>query len=458
MSAIYKEPLSVLKRLLFVALVVLGMTLATSTVDAARIISGTVYNDTDGNANANTISSGAAFKVGGGTIALYVGATEVATATIGADGTYSITAPAGTSFILRVKAPSAGYVAGPDVAITQLDNSDQPNRNVFVRGVAGSIGGKVFNDAISGTTPPNGVYDTGEVLLSGVTVILKKNGTQISRMDSDSTNGYTFKNLPALGAGDTYTIEILETTLPATVLFTTSSDGSTNTPKTNITLATFTTSVTNKNFAATDKNLNGISGLTYNDVNNDGSFASTQDLVLSGATVTLYYGDGTTPVRGFSPIVTPATGLFEFSPLPMGTYVAKATTVTGYVLKKVSQTVQVIGSGSYAGQDLSYTGDPANPPANSMNISGAVFAKLDASFAANGPDSGGTANTTRNGSYENMGGIGVTIYKSTTPTTPYLTQITGTNGNYTFAAVPAGSYIVKIQTTDPSGYYFINDS
>ena len=40
MSAIYKEPISVLKRLLFVAMVVLGMTvMATSTVDAANKIS-----------------------------------------------------------------------------------------------------------------------------------------------------------------------------------------------------------------------------------------------------------------------------------------------------------------------------------------------------------------------------------------------------------------------------------
>ena len=176
MSAIYKEPISVLKRLLFVAMVVLGMTvMATSTVDAANKISGTVYNDVNNNATSHDTAAGD-YSVGAGfVVGLYdtAGTTEIivagnhVVATTNGTGNYELQAPNGGSFSVKVKSVPAGsgydLIAGHLNSVILNGTLDYTNINLSVRGTGGSVAGSV------GTQDSATMMGNVQITLSGTT-------------------------------------------------------------------------------------------------------------------------------------------------------------------------------------------------------------------------------------------------------------------------------------------------
>ena len=441
MSAIYKEPLSVLKRLLFVAMVILGMTVATTSVQAAGVISGTVYNDVNDNLSFNV---GTDYTIGAGaTVALQTTAgVELATATTNAAGEYTFPSQAAGNYKILVKTAPTGYVTvGTEVKTVIVASTAVLGNNLAVRGSGGSIAGKVYNDAdISSSFTPVDINQ------AGIQVYLKKGGTTISTVTT-TASGYSFKNLP----NDAYTIEVDASDLDENnlVVFT-SINGTGDTPKKTITLTSLASAMADQDFFATENAANGIDGIVYNDVNDDNANVAGEDLLTVGAKVNLYYNDGTTLV-GKAEITTPATGAYQFKNIPLGKYKVKVTAPTGYTAKVNPLSVVVSDSASsYALQDFPLTA--AASSTTSGSISGYAF--IDASWRFNST----SGNPEPDGSSVAISSVKVELFKNDVL---YLTQFTKSNGIYSFKGLPADTYKVKLDISSsaiPAGYRFEDDS
>ena len=210
MSAIYKEPLSVLKRLLFVAMVVLGMTVGIGGVDAAGIVSGKVYNDTNNDGSYSLLSD---FAVSGVTVELqpYNGGAAIKTTTTNTNGEFEftgVTTPNNYRVIVKANT-SYSPVTFDDFSLSL--NQDKTGTILLVKGLGGSISGSIFMDANR-----NGVLDSGEntgyAASDNMKVHLRLGSTNtspiISSVYMSKTDGsYSFKNLPS---GVAYTVTLDE--------------------------------------------------------------------------------------------------------------------------------------------------------------------------------------------------------------------------------------------------------
>ena len=460
MSAIYKEPLSVLKRLLFVAMVVLGMTVATTSVQAAGIISGTVYNDVNDNLAFNT---GIDYTIGAGaTVALQTTAgVELATATTNASGVYTFPARPAGNYKILVKAAPTGYVTvGTEVkTILVTSVADNPNNNLAIRGSGGSISGRVFDDQ-----DRNIAFGGTDINKTNVRVYLKKGGVTISTVTTTST-GYSFKNLP----NDAYTVEVENSDLDNENLsLVSSSDGVVDTPKRVITIPTLTSALTNKNFAATEVNASGVDGIVVVDMNGDNAYVAGDDVLLAGATVQLYYNDGTTLVPGvvMTPSPTGTNGKYQIKNIPLWKYKVKVTPTAGYLstgskdgttgdAKSTIALDMTNPSAPYALYNFYVEGDSSSALVTGMT--GSVFGRTVGGYSGGaGPDAGGTQNNGPIAGDTLFQGVTVQLYQGATL---YLTQVTKADGSYSFKGLPAGAYTVKINTSAiPSSFKFVNDS
>lgn len=186
-----------------------------------------------------------------------------------------------------------------------------------------SLGNRVWRD-----DDIDGIQDSGEPGVAGITVTLKNNADIIiGTTVTDAYGNYLFSNLPA----GTYNITV---TLPANYTFTTQ----TNTTDDNNTSGPSTTGsdvnvTTGQSYSvvldAGESNLNIDAGIIFSapgilnsigdkvwyDSNNDGDL-DTGEPGIAGVTVTLYAADGVTLVAA---TVTNATGNYIFNNLPANT-------------------------------------------------------------------------------------------------------------------------------------------
>ncbi|MEY3480609.1 MAG: hypothetical protein RIQ71_1384 [Verrucomicrobiota bacterium] len=169
------------------------------------------------------------------------------------------------------------------------------------------LSGRVFYDPNL-----NGVYDTGDVPLSGVTVYAKDlNGNIISTATTDSSGGYTFLLDPG-----SYTISYNSGDIPPAYTKNT-------TPTEILVTAIAGASSSGYDFGVADNGL--ISGTVYGDVNSDGTQGSGEP-GLSGITVGNYrVAGGSTNLLATD--VTDAVGFYEFTGL------AAATNGTNYFVQ-----------------------------------------------------------------------------------------------------------------------------
>jgi uncharacterized protein (DUF2141 family) len=169
-----------------------------------------VWND----ANANGVQDATETGINGVTVQLLSGSTVIATTTTSGNGNYTFSNLTAGTYTVKV-VPPAGTVETYD--LDGLSTANQATVSLtasrtdvdfgyrFVGTL--SIGDRVWNDANA-----NGLQDSGEAGLSGVTVqLLDSTGAVVATTTTNSSGNYTFNNLVA----GTYVVKIVTSTLPA---------------------------------------------------------------------------------------------------------------------------------------------------------------------------------------------------------------------------------------------------
>gem|GEM_PF-876961 len=293
---------------------------------------------------------------------------------------------------------------------------------------AGSIGDTVWHD-LNG----DGVQDPIEYGIEGVIVELTLPSGVVITTTTDATGSYTFNGLPD-GA---YTIMVDTTTLPPTFMQTGDPDGVMDNSE-NVSLAPGE-AYTDGNFGYQSQS--AIGDTIWFDLDGDGVQDVGED-GIAGVTVIL-----TLPNGDVISTVTDANGNYLFGNLPPGDYVV---TVDKTTLPPA----------------LTQTGDADGVFDHTHAVSlGDNELYLDADFGYQGAASiGDTIWSDSNGDgVQDVGesGLSGVVIELTLPSGTVITTTTDSNGNYIFAGLPAGDYLITVdadslpgellQTGDPDG-------
>jgi uncharacterized membrane protein len=373
-------------------------------------ISGTVFNDATGGG----VQQSGAVGLAGVTVFLDANNTGVfaagdTTATTDANGNYSFTnLGPGTYHVLEVPQSGVQQTTTNPVAITLGMGTAISGVN-FGDFNTVSISGSVFQD-----TNDNGVRDTGEAGLAGVTVFLDTNNTGVfavgdTTATTDANGNYSFANL---GPGTYHVAEVLPTGFTQT----------TTSPSAIVTSSGANVSGVNFGDFQAVSTSTSISGTVFNDVTG-GGVQQSGAVGLAGVTVFLDANNTGVFAAGDTTATTDANGNYSFTNLAAGTYHVVEVLPTGFlqtttsptaITLTTSQTVSAVNFGDF----------------NTVSISGSVYQAND-----NGVREWGKA-----------GLAGVTVFLDTNNTGVFAagetTATTGANGNYSFANLGPGTYHV----------------
>ncbi len=364
-------------------------------------VSGTVYDDTNGDGN---------FDAGElGISGVEIGLSNGLTTTTDASGNYTFTNVLPGSYALTESNPS-GYTSTGDVeganddsiAITVTSGTAVTGQDFFDVQFAG-ISGHVYDD-LNG----DGTFDAGEPGKAGVVISLSNGLTTTT----DASGVYTFTNLTP----GSYT---LTETNPSGYTSTGDTEGANNDT---ITVTLGAGGSTGNDFF--DAQPVPVSGTVYDDTNGDGNF-NTGEPGLAGVEIGLSNGLTTT---------TDANGVYTFTNVMPGSYALTESNPSGYTstgdvegANDDSIAITVTSGTAVTGQDFF--------DVQLAGISGHVYEDLngDGSFDAGEPGKAGVVITLSNG----------------------LTTTTNASGVYTFT-VPVGTY--TLTETNPSGYTSTGDT
>ena len=348
----------------------------------------------------------------------------------------------------------SGYMCYSSVQGRTVSSGDETSYVNRFSIIGASISGRAWND-----NDADGVLDTGETLLSGLTVgaYLSTDTTYSSPVSTATTNAsgaYTLSNVP-LG---TYNLAI---TTPNGLVATRLQNDNDAIPSgtravvSNNTVSTSTPTLTNRDFGFTTNRT--VSGRVWYDTDTDGTI-DTGEARVSGLTVGIYQYQITTYTTPWNNLygtalttTTASDGTYTLSYVPYGTYDIVVTTPNGYIVTRYANDNNAIPSGTKAvidnigvltaavnNMDFGFT--------VSRSISGRVW--YDA-------DTDGTVDTAET----RASGLTVGVYASTdtTYTTPVtniygvaLTTTTSATGTYSFASVPYGTYKLVVTTPGES--------
>lgn len=262
------------------------------------------------------------------------------------NGIYNFTKLPSGNFKVCVDAASPSL--GQFIQTYDLDGLSTPNcAEVFNLGVGqtrtdvdfgyrqnGSMSGTLYVDANK-----NSVLDSGEAKLGGITVTLKDaNGNTVATTTTAGDGTYGFSGLragtykvcaPAIASG--YALETAAL-LSVTVV------GGQNTPNNNF------------GYIPVVPLLGSLSGVAYCDLNGDKTYNVGEPL-LSGVLITLTKPDGSTATT-----TTGATGSYQFTSLPVGSYkVSAPVTTAGKTLVTSSMlTVTVVANQNASNNNFGY--------------------------------------------------------------------------------------------------------
>jgi hypothetical protein len=325
-----------------------------------------------------------------------------------APGTYTLSETFRQGFSLTVPAANS-------ITVT-LASGGRSIGNVFgnFRGVlTGTVSGSKFNDLNA-----NGVRDAGEPGLAGVTItrtasINDPSGANLSVV-TDASGNFTFANVPF----GTFTIS---ETVPAG--FAQTAPPSPGTLSANVNFAQRTVSgllFGNRALAAAAT----VSGVKFNDANGNG-VRDTGEAGLSGVTIRVTDATGTVLTR-----TTDASGAFSFTGLAAGTYVVSEVVPGGFTQTAPAApgtfTVTLTAGQSVA--DLLFGNRAVSAPTDTGSISGRKILDLNSNGILDGNDRG----------FE-----GIVLELRTQSGTLVATTTSDANGNFTFANLPAGTYVLS---------------
>ena len=287
--------------------------------ELGTVISGTVYRDSNRDSARNVGEPGLA----GITITLLdAGSAIVATTTTAADGTYNFPPQPAGSYTVTETQP-AGYQSGPQ-------NAGNSVAFALVAGTpatvdfgesAGSLAGTVFLDSNN-----NGVQDSGEIGLPGVTVTLTGTAADGSTVNTSTTANasgqYRFSDL----LGGTY---VITETQPGVFGDGLDVPGAGNVGGTagNDVYSAISLPVgaqaTGYNFAETGA---AVAGVVFRDLNRDGT-QQPGDQGIAGVTVMLRDASNSATI---ATTTTAADGSFLFAGVPSGNYTVVEAQPAGY--------------------------------------------------------------------------------------------------------------------------------
>jgi len=281
-------------------------------------IGGAVYRDSNRNGARDSGEPG----LSGVTITLRDSAnTDIATATTGAGGAYTLPPqPAGSYTIVETQ--PAGYDSGPEassnsVAITLVTGTAA---TVNFGESAGSLAGTAFLDSNN-----NGVKDAGEIGLPGITVTLTgtdANGVAVSASKVTSASGaYLFSDL----LSGTYALAESQPGAFADgldVLGAGNVGGTVGNDVYSAIALLVGAQATGYNFGESGS---AITGVVFRDANRDGT-EQPGDSPIAGVTITLKDSGGATVTT----TATAVDGSYLFAGMPAGTYSVQETQPLGY--------------------------------------------------------------------------------------------------------------------------------
>ncbi|MGB9753387.1 SdrD B-like domain-containing protein [Roseiflexus castenholzii] len=414
-------------------------------------LSGFVYVDSDNDGVFDTGENG----IGSVTITLsgtdHLGNSVLLTTTTTITGFYRFDNLYPGVYTLLETQPS-GYLDGTDAIGTQggatgndvlstivlpVDTSTNGENNNFGEIPAAQIAGFVYEDDDN-----DGVFDTGENGIGGVTVTLTGTddlGSGVLLTTTTTITGfYTFDNLRP----GTYTVS---ETQPSGYLDgrdtagTLGGDTTVNDRIAGIMLPPGAASLDN-NFG--ELRPASLSGLVYRDDNNNGSLDGSEP-GISGVTITLTGTDDLgNPVTLTT--TTTITGFYTFDNLRPGTYTVSETQPAGYF--DGAETVGTAGGSILSNDVIGNVTLNAGVAATGYDF-GEVPAARIAGFVYKDDDNDGVFDTGENG----ISGVTITLTGTDDLGNPLsLTTTTTITGFYAFDNLRPGTYTVS--ETQPSGY------
>jgi len=366
-----------------------------------------------------------------------------------ADGHYSFIVPEGDYTVTYATSETTGLGYPDATTPTSLSFHAYPGEDwhpSFDFGVdyAGVIGDRVWNDEDG-----DGVQDTGELGIPGVTVdlyeVIDVGGTPyevfMDTIVTDENGNYLFEGL---GDGD-YVVKVNATTVPSGFLQTYDEDGVLN-HRTSVTISGGNEHLT-ADFGYRYPVTYPISGNVFNDLDVVGTKEGT-DVGLEGVTVHLYDATGTTII---ATTTTDVNGDYTFPGNPEGTYQVKVDKTT-------------LPSTAYS---ETYESDASINNAIPVTVSGAPSVDNDFGFHqylgsisgttcvgdGNGicaPGESALRDVTINLTYFGPDGILGTADDET------FTILTDNNGEYEFTNLDPGYY--QIEEVNPAGYISLADA
>ena len=362
-------------------------------------ISGTAFQDTDGNGAKNGEETGLA----GWSIQLSKDGSTVNATTTAADGSYKFANLAPGTYALSEVAKEGWEQTVPQGSYTvELTNADVTGKDFGNRGNL-TISGQKYYD-VNG----NGVQDADEPGIPGGSVSLVLDGKVVASTTTDDNGMYSFKGvLPG-----TYTIN---DPVPGGLILTTSST---------ITVTVTSSVVVKANFGIVGPY--AISGMKFNDIDGDSLKGGSEggvsgwDMVLTGTT---WFGKPL-PARTMT---TGADGSYKFDKLLPGNYKVSETSRTGW-----TQTAPA--SGSY---DISFPFGSAPTESKNNNFGNRVVAQSISGVKYNDLNGNGVRDAGEPGL------AGWTINLEQPAGTIIQTKSTAADGSYIFTSLAAGTYAVS---------------
>ncbi len=413
----------------------------------------TIWHDT----NANGIQDSGEIGIPGVPVQLFSSTgTFISSTTTDANGKYifadlsmgdyyvQITLPCGYKFAPQNQGNDDSKDSDTDVTTGKTDathidvNENDPTWDSGLYQPA-SIGDFVWNDL-----NVNGIQDSGEIGISGVTVkLFNSAGTEIATTVTDNNGKYAFTNLVP---GDYY----VEFTAPTGYKVSPQDQGNNDSNDSDINPATgrtpVTTLISGESDLTWDAGLyyaSSISDLVWNDVNGNG-IQDSNETGIEGVGVKLFNSSGTEIAN----TVTDISGKYIFANLAPGDYYLEFTPPSGYKFTQQNQGTDDIKDSDADTATGKTPVTTITPGENDSSWDVGLYKPLNiiGDLVWNDTNTNGIQDNGETG----IPGVKVTLFNGTG--VEVAGTVTDSSGKYDFTNIAPGDYYLEF--TAPDGYEF----